>query len=167
MRRAVLAMAGVLTLALSSCDLNTGAPAARVGCNCPVAAAPAPVPLPDMRGSTAYAPAAVRHHVRHGRAYGYAWSGHSYYWRREYAEVSVQTYDYHSDSHAYYVGGSGGGSAGGGGYASHDGDDHHEGWQDGHGRWHATGSAAHGEIADAGARLKPWHGYDANCPDRH
>lgn len=154
--RTILALATAATaLALAGCDSNTGTPATRVvGCNCP---APAVMPAPDMRGSTA---PALPHHRRHR---GYArWSGHSYYWRRSFAEVSVETYDYHSGSHSYFVGGGYGGAYAGG-------DAHRGGWQDGYGRWHGTGGgagAAPDERAEADARMKPWHGYDAKCPDR-
>jgi hypothetical protein len=159
--RAVLAIAAAaIALSLSGCDTNTGAPAAKVGCNCATPAAPPAAAVPDMRGSTAYAPPTAH---RHHRPAGYGrWSGHAYYWRREFAEISVQTYGYHSDSRSYYSDG---------GSDSHDGGFRRaeSGWQDGYGRWHGTaGVAGHtdsGVVADA--RLRPWHGYDATCPDHH
>ena len=91
------------------------------------------------------------------------WSGHAYYWRREFAEISVQTYGYHSDSRSYYsAGGSGG----------HDGGD--SGVPIAAGRTataagtETAGVVGHGESAVvADARLHPWHGYDADCPDHH
>lgn len=159
--RAVLA-AMAIALSLSGCDINTGTPAAKIGCNCATPAAPAAAAIPDMRGSTAYAPPAV-HHRHRTRVTGYGrWSGHAYYWRREFAEISVQTYGYHSDSRSYYSAGGSGGHDGGFRRAD-------SGWQDGYSRWHGTaGVVGHGESAVvADARLHPWHGYDADCPDHH
>jgi hypothetical protein len=145
--------AATIALSLSGCDTNTGTPAARVSCNC---ATPA-VPIPGMRGSTAFAPVAT-HHRTH-RRFAARWDSHSYYWRREFAEVSVQTYGYHSDSHSHY-------ESGGGGHDSGSGVRTGSGWQDGYSRWHAVaGGATRGANADA-TRLQSWHGYDADCPDR-
>lgn len=170
--RVILAAAAVLAaLTVSSCDINTSPRQAKVECNCP----PAPPPA-GMRPATT-PPASSHHHDRHryARSGGYThWSGgHSYDWRKEYSEVSVVTYDYRSGSHAYEMeGGSSGAYAyaesgaytGSGAYAGAQG-----GWVDGYGRGHggATAGAPVHYDSHGGARLKPWHGYDADCPDRH
>jgi len=157
-----------------------------------------PPPQPDMSGSTDYAPedhdtggrghGHGRHHGHgHGYAYndsGYGYDGHfrrhghgyhggyeghgGYYWRREYSELPVYTYDYHSTStSSTYVGGSSGTYAEtGGGYhvVPH-------GWVDGYGVMHTGGGAYAGVPAhyETGGRdrdrMSSWHGYDAYCPD--
>lgn len=163
--RAILGVAAALAvLTVSGCDINSGpAKTAKVDCNCTAPPQAATTPPPDMRG--AYAPPTVHYRWR-GHAHRYAGGGHSYYWRREFAEISVATYDYHSDSHSYYQGyqGTAGGSdasayAGGGAHGD-----------DGYRR--VDGGATAGEPAyyethgDDRARLHPWHGYDADCPDQ-
>ncbi len=41
------------------------------------------------------------------------------------------------------------------------------GLTDGYGRYHETGDVVRSESPDeTDARLHPWHGYDADCPDR-
>jgi hypothetical protein len=120
MRVILTAAAALAVIMVSGCDINTGpAKTAKVECNC------AGTPPAGMRPSTAYAPPAEPYHHRwhrehHGTGTA-SWHGggsHSYYWRREYAELSVATYDYHSTSHSYYMsGGDGGGSSGASAYA--------------------------------------------------
>ncbi|HXC54509.1 MAG TPA: hypothetical protein VNU97_04390 [Rhizomicrobium sp.] len=175
MRIILAAAAALAALTVSGCDIDTGPPkTAKVECNCaqpPQSAAALP---PDMRGSTAYPPPA-RHYRWHGRRY--AGGVHGYYWRREYAELSVSTYDYHSDSHSYYQGDRGGsaasayayaGAAAYAGGASYGGAAVHGG--DGFTRVEGgatIGAPTHYEThADDRARLHPWHGYDADCPDQ-
>ena len=187
--RIILVAAAIAALAVSGCDINTGPPkTAKVECNC---AAPAPE---GLRPSTAYAPPAMHdryrgyaHHSGYGTARG---GGHSHYWRREYSEVSVATYDYHSDSHSYVMGGgdssgvsayayaAAGGYGGGGAYAGgseHGGGGYHvvdHGWVDGYGRGHdgggaTTGTPVHFETHSGGhGRGAVWHGYDVDCPDK-
>jgi hypothetical protein len=171
--RVILALASAtVALSLSGCDIRGGDQKPATACNCatPPAAATTTTPPPDMRGSTAYMPPAI-HHRRHYRPRGYAYgSGHhgTYYWRKEYSEVSVAMYDYHSGSTSSYFGGEsyGGddyhGGHGGGGYhgAAH-------GWIDGYGRGHDgyVGDAVHHESGADDGRDRPWHGYDADCPD--
>ena len=173
--RVILATAAALiAVTLSGCDINTGPPkTAKVECNCaaPVAAPPAGI----SGGGTTYAPPPERHYRWHRHPHSYAhWSGHSYYWRREYSEVSVQTYDYHSTSTSTYTDGGtyGGGDAyasgevyGDGGYHTAD-----RGWIDGYGRSHdggaTTGEPVHYETHGGGhSRGDVWHGYDVDCPD--
>lgn len=171
--RVILAAAAALALfTVSGCDINTGPPkTAKVECNCATPAPPA-----GMRPSTAYAPPETPYRYRaHRHGYGIArWSGHSYYWRREYSEISVATYDYHSDSHSYTMAG-GGGSYGASAYAAagayaggYHAVDH--GWVDGYGRGHDGGATAgtpvHYETnGRSGGRGDVWHGYDVDCPD--
>jgi len=161
MRVILAAAAALAALTVSGCDINTGPKTAPVACNC---ATPAPPPT-GMRGSDDTTPPATAHHHRHAHRYATSYGGgHAYYWRREYSEVSVQTYDYHSDSHSYAMGGGdeGGGSAGASAYASSGG-----AWVDGYGRGH--GGATAGTAVSGGdehGRLKPWHGYDVDCPDK-
>lgn len=177
MRVILAAAAALAAMTVSGCDINTGPPkTAKVECNC---AAPA-APPEGMRPGTAYAPPVTHGHYRgyrHPHEYGTAhWSGHSHYWRREYSEVSVATYDYHSDSHSYTMGGGGGSSgvsayayaAAGGGYA---GGGYHAvdgGFVDGYGRGHGAtvGEPVHFEThPDGHGRGDVWHGYDVDCPD--
>ena len=172
MRMVLAAAAALAVFTVAGCDINTGTPKeTKVGCNCttPPAATPAP-----PAGEPYYEP--PHHHHRwygHGTTRSYGGGVHGYAWRREYSEFSVQTYDYHSDSHSYVMGGEdssayAGGStyAGGGAYA---GGGVHGGWVDGYGRGHGgatAGDAAHYETATADrARLAPWRGYDIDCPD--
>jgi hypothetical protein len=191
MRVILAAAAALVAITVSGCDINTGPPkTAKVECNCAVPAAPPA----EMRGSEAYPPPAApyRYHGHrrpHGTFYAGWHDGHSHYWRREYAETSVFTYDYHSgsSSSSYYAGGGGssgasayayaGAHAGGGAYAgggAHGGDGYHvvdHGWVDGYGRGHDGGATAgepvHYETHGDHGRLHPWHGYDADCPDDH
>ncbi|MEI9995012.1 MAG: hypothetical protein WDM91_10490 [Rhizomicrobium sp.] len=158
MRVILAAAAALAVLTVSGCDINTGTPRTeKVTCNC---ATPAPaVPPAGARSGEAPRPQARVHHHRDWRAapgHGYA-----YRWHREYAEVSVQTYDYHSDSHSYYQGGERGGAYGAtDGYAggAHRGD---------HDRGDEDGAPVHDRrAADERERLHPWHGYDADCPDQ-
>src|SRR5258707_13857466 len=142
MRAILTACAALAALSLTSCDINTGTPkTAQVDCHC---ATPPPVAgTPDMRGSTGYEPPPVRHRRRyHGYAYaGHgSYNGHSHYWRREDSELSVATYDYHSDSHSYVMGDSGGAYAEGGGGA-YVGGAVHGGWVDGYGPGHGGATA--------------------------
>lgn len=190
--RVILALTGaVVALALSGCDINTSGQK-QANCNCattPPAAPPVAVTPPDTRGSTAYMPSdedvdtgghRYRHRTYgsggHHRPRGYAYNGghHGYYWRREYSEISVATYDYHSGSSSSYFGYTGGGSYHGGGeYHGHGehGDDGYRpvdgGWIDGYGRGHGghTGDAVHYETGGDDGRDHVWHGYDADCPD--
>ncbi|HEY0105727.1 MAG TPA: hypothetical protein VGB91_06540 [Rhizomicrobium sp.] len=153
MRLGLAAFAILAALTVSSCDINTGTPkAAKVECNCapPLQAAAVPAkPDIDM-------PRPAHRHRRH-RADHYAGGGyHAFAWRREYSEYSVSTYDYRSDSRSYVTGGeryrTAGGRADGYGY--------------GHGGGAAAGIPAHYETGGHGrARMDPWHGYDADCPD--
>jgi hypothetical protein len=168
MRVILAAAAALAAVTVSGCDLHSGpAKPAQVTCNC---TAPATPPA-GMRGSTAYAPppAAPRRHRGYHHEYDIArWSGgHSHVWRREYAEVSVVTYDYHSGSRSYDT------DAGGGAYtgdAVHGGDGYHgaaHGWVDGYGRGHGGGESVRDDTpADGRGRRDPWRGYDALCPDR-
>lgn len=208
MRTLAVLAAATVALALSGCDINTSPRTAKAECgccSCPTQAAPPtrtaatpPMPDDDMRGSDAYEPRPYRRHHHRGydryrphRDRGYSrWNGHSYYWRREYSEMSIYTYDYRSASTSTYVGatagaaagasayayagagagayaGAGAGASTGGGYRVVPG-----GWQDGYGRWHdgraTAGDPAHYEptgSGDGGSRMQPWHGYDADCPD--
>ncbi len=124
MRVILVTAAALAALTLSGCDINTTPKTAKVECNC---AAP-PAPPAGMRGGDYNPPPAEpyrEHHRWHGGSHhGYArWhggeGGHSYYWRREYSEMSVFTYDYHSDSHSYETGGGhGGGGASAYAYAA-------------------------------------------------
>jgi hypothetical protein len=188
MRVILAAAAALAAITVSGCDINTGPPkTAKVECNCTAPAAPPA----GMRGSEP-PPAEPYHHHSYRRPHesGYAsWhGGHSHYWRREYAETSVFTYDYHSGSSTYYAGSHGGGSSGAsayayaeaGGYAgagAYAGGGAHgggyrvvdRGWVDGYGRGHdggaPAGAPAHYETHGDRGRLHPWHGYDADCPD--
>ncbi len=192
--RVILAAAATLAVIMvSGCDINTGpARTARVECHC------AGTPPAGMRDSTASAPPAETYHHRWHRephhAAGYAsWHGgsHAHYWRREYAELSVATYDYRSTSHSYYLNGGesggtpdasayayagayGGGSAYAGagtqdgGYSDRHGDGYRpvpHGWVDGYGRAHDGGDAGAPVQVDGPHRRDPWHGYDVDCPD--
>lgn len=144
------AAVALIALTVSSCDINTTPKTAKVECNCAAPAAPSAYTPP---------PAPIRHpHRGYARATG---GGHGHVWRREYSEISVFTYDYHSDSSGYSVGG----HASGGGYAADGGGAAAGGgvWVDGYGRRHGTGGAV--PPADDRARMAPWHGYDATCPD--
>jgi hypothetical protein len=181
MRILLAAAATLAVVTVSGCDINTGpARQAKVECNC---TGPAQMPA-GMRPSTAYPPPPAEpyhhrwHRVSHD-GYGTArWTGgHNYYWRREYAETSVVTYDYHSTSHSYYTDGSGGDAyAGGGSYTGGDahGGGYHvvaHGWVDGYGRAHDGGEAytdapVHGETHTSDHhRGDTWHGYDVDCPN--
>jgi hypothetical protein len=183
--RVILALAGAaVALSLSGCDINTNGQK-QANCNCvpaPVAPPVATTGTPDLRGSTAYRPPEEPRPVHHRhRERGYAYDGGGghhgyYYWRREYSEVSVAMYDYHSGSTSSYFGFTGGGVYHGGGdyhggHGEHDGHgggyhgtDH--GWIDGYGRGHGgyTGDAVHYESRADDGRDHPWHGYDADCP---
>ncbi len=173
MRAILTACAALAALSLASCDINTGTPNnAQAGCHC---TAPPPAPVPPAAGTeTAYAPPPPAHHRHHGGVYAYGghgrYSGHgSYYWRREFSEVSVQTYEYHSDSRSYASDGAyaGSGTYGEGGATAGD-SVHGEGWVDGYGRAHGgatAGSAVHYEHD--GRRRSVWHGYNEDCPDRN
>jgi len=177
--RVILALAGAaVALSLSGCDINTNGQK-QANCNCattPPAAPPvATANPPDMRGSTAYMPPEEprpyhRHHRSHGRGYAYGGGHHGYhYWRREYSEISIAAYDYHSGSTSTYFGYTGGGTHGdyhGGSHGEHDGGYHEVdgGWIDGYGRGHG-GEAVHYESGADDGRGRPWHGYDADCPD--
>ena len=77
----------------------------------------------------------------------HAWRASGYRWRREYAEAAVFTYDYHSDSHAYYQG-----------EAAYDGESAGD-WHGRHGRSVAISDD------DTKLRMKAWQGYDVDCPD--
>ncbi len=157
MRGIVTACAALAALSLTGCDINTGAPkTVQADCHCTNLPAAAP---PVTSGDTDYEPRpAHRHSHRHG--YADSGSAHSYSWRREYSEVSVATYDYRSDSRSYTIGASdaaySGDSAGG---ESHGGlvDDHDSA---------TAGEPVHRAQGDRHGRLSPWHGYDADCPDR-
>ncbi|MBS0471060.1 MAG: hypothetical protein JSR60_08320 [Proteobacteria bacterium] len=145
------AAVALIALTVSSCDINTTPKTAKVECNCAAPAVPGP---------SAYTPPPAAPHRSHHRGYAHA-TGHGHYWRREYSEISVFTYDYHSDSSGYAAGGSGHangntGYATGGGAAAGV-------WVDGYGRRHGTGGTV--PPADDRARMAPWHGYDATCPD--
>lgn len=179
MRVILVTAAALAALTLSGCDINTTPKTAKVECNCTP-----PAPPPVATHDDDYGPPPPDHdHYRdryrgHGGSHhGYArWhgGGHSHYWRREYSEMSVFTYDYHSDSHSYETGGGhGGGGAsayayaaagayagggayagagahtGGGLYAGGGGDGYHvveHGWVDGYGRSHG-GDAYTGDPA--------------------
>lgn len=177
--RVILALAGAaVALSLSGCDINTNGQK-QANCNC--AATPAAPPVaattpPDMRGSTAFMPPEARpySHRHRTRERGYAYGGghHGYYyWRKEYSEISVATYDYHSGSTSTYFGGDayhGGGDYRGGHGERGDGYRGAEyGWIDGYGRGHGAhvGDAVHYDGGTADGRDHPWHGYDADCPD--
>lgn len=187
--RSILVLAAALAvLTASGCDINT-APSKPATVECHCAAPPAQAaatPPPDMRGSTAYQPPQYDYRPRwNARGHRYAGGdgyrshgGDAYRWHRSYAERSVFSYDYHSDSHGYYQGDnySGGNSyTDGGGYADHGthGDDGfrpvEQGWIDGYGRSHGGGGGGISITGGTGgverARLHPWHGYDADCPD--
>ena len=194
MRIVLAASMALIAVSVIGCDINTTPKTAQVGCNC---TAP-PAPPAGMRGSDAYpppaAPVGYRTHERyhwhgaphHGTAH---WSGgdRSYHWRREYSEMSVFTYDYHSSSTSYTTGGHGGGYGGvsayayaaagsyggggayagagahGGGYA---GDPVHA--DDGYHRVPSgtVGDPAHYETDGRDRhRGDVWHGYDVDCPD--
>jgi hypothetical protein len=125
-------------LAVSSCDNNNPAPkGATVSCNCTT-------PSPASTIAPEPAPEPAVHHrghvARRGATLGRA---HSYRWHREYAEPAIVTYDYHSDSRSYYLGET---------------SDHEVG------EWHGHHLQA---ISDdeTRARMQPWRGYDADCPD--
>jgi hypothetical protein len=174
--RILLAAAAALAVfTVAGCDINTGAPKpAQSTCNCGGAQPPPQASVPPAPES--YAPPEHRHHAqsRHYADRGHDRGAHSYYWRRSYSEVAVQTYDYHSDSSSTVIGDDGDrrdyhheGHEGGDANA---GAEHGEGWVDGYGRRHDGGEASIGEpVHDNGrgdgARLHPWHGYDADCPD--
>jgi hypothetical protein len=191
--RVILAVAGAaVALSLSGCDMRGGdQKPAKVDCNCTTTPPPAQAttPPPDMRGSTAYVPP-EEHRTYHHHSYrprGADGGHHGYYtWRKEYSEISVATYDYHSGSTSTYTGGGSydGGDAyhGGGdyhgGHGEHDGGGYHgghdggyhdadRGWIDGYGRGHGgyTGDAVHYESGTDDGRGHVWHGYDADCPD--
>src|SRR3569832_989569 len=179
--RVFLALAGAaIALSLSGCDMRGGNQkqtnnnSAATPTTAPV---PATQPAPDMRGSTAYMPPEEHHTYHHRYRYrprGYATGGghHGYYyWRKEYSEISVATYDYHSGSTSTYFGGDAyhGGGDYHGGHGGH-GDGYHDadhGWIDGYGRGHggAAGDAVHYESHGDDGRDHIWHGYDADCPD--
>ncbi|MEI9991598.1 MAG: hypothetical protein WDM86_16330 [Rhizomicrobium sp.] len=152
MRIILAAAAALAVFTVAGCDINTGpAKDTKVGCNC--ATPPAATPTPTGEADT---PPPPRHRWhRHGDRHVYG-GGHGYAWRREYSEISVATYDYHSDSRSYVMGG---GDYAGGGAA------HGNGWVDGYGRAYGGGADHHETAADDRARLHPWHGYDADCPD--
>jgi hypothetical protein len=163
--RVIMAATAVLAaLAVSGCDINTGPKTAPVACNC---AAPAPPPTVAAGNGDTTPPARHRHRHAHRYAASYG-GGQAYYWRREYSEVSVQTYDYRSGSHSYAMDESGGDDTGGSGGASayaSSGGSTEGGWVDGYGRGHGGAGAAVGGGDERG-RLKPWHGYDIDCPDK-
>jgi hypothetical protein len=156
-----LAMLGVC--AIGACDINTGGSKSdKVACNCT-----APPPAPPAAPPVVVPPEPRVHHVSHHDGWhDYAahtghGRAHAYYWRREYAEISVQTYDYRSDSHSYVMGESdayaGGGAYGGG---------HHGGGHRGHGGEATTGEPAFfNPPPDDRARSSVWHGYDEDCPE--
>jgi hypothetical protein len=148
MRAVGLVLAATAALGLASCDINTGPPkAAQADCHC---AAPPPA-VPPVEPAP---PPTYRHHHRY--AYSGHTSGHTYYWRREYSELSVDVYDYHSSSTRYTTGG-GASYAGGGAYT---GDAAYGGGHDGAG----TGTAVY--AGGGHDRLSVWHGYDQDCPDK-
>jgi len=172
------AAAALAVFTVSGCDINTGAQKpAQSTCNC--AGTPPQASVPPAPSETATPPGYHRHHHGYGRHYAYGGhdgGAHAYYWRRSYSEISVQTYDYHSSSSAYVMGEDGDREDHGGtdrhgeGYAG--GAVHGEGgWVDDYGRHHDGGDATagegpvHAETTGDGARLHPWHGYDADCPD--
>jgi hypothetical protein len=141
------AAAALIALCVSGCDINTTPKTAKVECNCTTS----PAPPAGMRGSDEdVPPPPYRHRHGHGGYARYHDRGHS--WRREYSEISVFTYDYHSDSYGGTMGGASGGASvyagtSGGGAVS--------------------GAAAQDTPpADDRARLKPWRGYDVDCPDK-
>lgn len=155
MRMLLAAAAGLAALALTSCDINTGA-TRKADCNC----TPAPVTAPVPPAQTAsYAPPAG--HRRHRRSYAYG-GARGYAWRREYSEVSVETYDYHSDSSSYVMGGESYGGSGGERIAH---GDAHGDRTDGFDRTHSDAGTARYETAGR-QRMDPWHGYDVDCPDQ-
>jgi hypothetical protein len=151
-------VAGALAVfALAGCDINTGpAKPAQTGCNCTTP----PPPAPPAYEPPAYEPPVPHTHWRyHTRRYAGA---HGYAWRREYAELSVETYDYRSSSRSYVTDE---GAYAGGSYAG--GAVHGAGWVDGYGRAHGGGDAGvpvHSNVADR-ARAAVWRGYDIDCPD--
>jgi hypothetical protein len=156
MRAILTACAALAALCLTSCDSNTGTPkAAKVECNCAPPAQTAGVP--DLRGNEA----APRPHQRHYGHARYTYPGHA--WRREYSEISVETYDYHSDSRSFAM-------ADGGAYAGGSGEGYRaveHGWIDGYGRSHGGGATAGASVDyDGRTRRDTWHGYDAECPDK-
>ncbi len=162
MRMVLAAAAALAVFTVAGCDINTGTPKeTKVGCNCttPPAATPAP-PAAEPYDAPPPAPHRYRWH-RHFYAPVYD-SVHGYAWRREYSEISVETYDYHSDSHSYVMGE--GAYAGGDAYA---GGAEHGGWTDAYGRAHGgAGDAVHGDARTVyRARMAPWRGYDIDCPD--
>ena len=171
MRMVLAAAAALAVFTVAGCDINTGTPKeTKVGCNCttPPAATPAP-----PASEPYYAPPAPRHHRWHGHGYARTYGGvHGYAWRRDYSEISVETYDYRSDSHSYVTGESSdsGTYSGAGAYAGGGaGGSEHGGWVDGYGRGHGgatAGDAVHDDraIVDR-ARMAPWRGYDIDCPD--
>jgi hypothetical protein len=180
--RILLAAAAALAVfTVSGCDINTGAQKpAQSTCNC--AGTPPQASVPPAPSEPYTPPEYHRRHHTHGwhDAYsGHDGGAHSYYWRRSYSEIAVQTYDYRSSSSSYVIGEDGD-------RHDHGGYDHHGyrhgegyaggavhgegGWVDGYGRHHDGGEAsvgepAHEETNGDGARLHPWHGYDADCPD--
>ena len=167
MRIVFTAAAALAVLMAAGCDINTGpAREAKVDCHCTAVAPPA-APIAE-----AAAPGHRHRWYHHAYSYGGSYAGHrGYAWRREYSEVSVATYDYRSDSHSYVMGETDDETGGASAYA--DGAAHGgggaQGWVDGHGRDYggaAMGDAVHheSESSDA-ARMKPWHGYDVDCPD--
>lgn len=159
MRAIWAACAAVAALSLTSCDIDTGKPA-QTACHCTT---PPPATPPGMQAEM---PPPVVHHRRHRHDDDYAYSGHArghaYYWHREWSEASVQTYDYHSDSHSYSTGG-GRGHAGGGAYGS--GSEGGDSWVDGYGRRHDRGASGATHAGNDRARRSVWHGYDEDCPD--
>jgi hypothetical protein len=173
--RVIVALAGaVLALSLSGCDMR-GGDQKQAACNCATAPVAPPVaaatPTPDMRGSTAYTPPEEPrpyHHRHRAHGTGYGGGHHGYAWHREYSEISVAMYDYHSASTSTYVGGDTGGYDHHG-HGDHDGGYHDadHGWIDGYGRGHGgyVGDAVHHETGGDDGRDRPWHGYDADCPD--
>ena len=181
------AAAALAVFTVGGCDINTGSQKpAQTTCNCngtPPAQAAAPAAPPEPYTP----PEHYRRHRTSGRHYAYGrydGGARTYYWRRAYSEIAVQTYDYHSESSSYVIGEDGdhrgyrrgGHHDGDGGYAG--GAVHREGWVDGYGRHHDGGEASAGApvhedvahedaSANDNARLHPWHGYDADCPDDH
>ncbi|MEJ1970206.1 MAG: hypothetical protein WDN03_16490 [Rhizomicrobium sp.] len=165
MRALLTVMAAAVALTLSGCDYNNQAqkPAS---CNCaatpPPVAAATPAPPPAGTDDT---PPPEHHRARyHGHGGGYGMARRpSHFWRREYSELSVATYDYRSGSTSTYAGGRDAHDDHGGGDGFHPAGD---GWTDFYGRRHANGAAAivYDTSGDA-HRDHPWHGYDADCPD--
>lgn len=158
MRIAKISAAALAVIAVAGCDINTGpAKPAQTTCNC---TPPQPAVAPPAYGEPSYSPPPHRGRHRAHRSYGGA---HGYAWRREYAELSVETYDYHSTSTVTVVGDSGGYAGGGYAYEGHGGAASGT-WTDGYGRVH-SGAPVHRDAAVDRARAAVWRGYDADCPD--